>query len=640
MRTRLLLLAAIAVPLLGAGVLLTRAVVGTERERQLTDILRVALWRIDARASTMLLAEASRAPESFRSFWSPVEAFGEPLARTVRVRLPSPLLPLPESPVWLHVREHGGRIDSPQVPEGAERKLALDGLVPAEGLAEAESRLDELRRLLAVAGPPGDLPPPVAHGAFRDLPGGEAALAPGPAPRAQAQPRAEPPPAARPSTPPEAAAPRGVDTDFAGRALSNADMQRAARQFAMGQQFAPERRAERSRAVAEPAADTASPADAPAATRPPVAVAEAAAEMPHVLPAAASAPPPVPPPVTGMIEARWLGTRFLALARRARIEGREEVQMAVVDWPALQRQLIEPVADLLPGAVLRPLLPGDPQTARLASLPLHLDPGPAILPPLDPAARMTLATAWAALLAGLAGAGVLLVAAQRLAERRAAFVGAVTHELRTPLTALRLHADLLADPRIDGDGGKRRQRVGIVRAEAGRLAHLIDNVLDYARLERRQPPQARSMPLTDLLAPVLPRLRERLALAGMELAAEEPPGALVACDPAAVERILLNLVDNAAKYAAAGAQPVSLRILIGRRCELRLRDHGPGLAADVRRRLFAPFARSAEAAAGHAPGVGLGLALCRRLVRAQGGDLRLEEPADGGVEAVVELPLG
>ena len=75
----------------------------------------------------------------------------------------------------------------------------------------------------------------------------------------------------------------------------------------------------------------------------------------------------------------------------------------------------------------------------------------------------------------------------------------------------------------------------------------------------------------------------------------------------------------------------------GRRLGITLRDHGPGLAPDLRRRLVAPFARSAEQAAGNAPGVGLGLALCRRLARAQSGDLRLEEPTDGGVLAVLEL---
>jgi signal transduction histidine kinase len=114
---------------------------------------------------------------------------------------------------------------------------------------------------------------------------------------------------------------------------------------------------------------------------------------------------------------------------------------------------------------------------------------------------------------------------------------------------------------------------------------------------------------------------------------------VAACDPAAVERILVNVIDNAATHAT-GSDHIAASVRFGRRLEIRARDHGPGLAADVRDKLFVPFSRSAEAAAGAAPGVGLGLALCRRLARAQGGDLRLEQPDDGDVEAALKLPLG
>jgi signal transduction histidine kinase len=107
-----------------------------------------------------------------------------------------------------------------------------------------------------------------------------------------------------------------------------------------------------------------------------------------------------------------------------------------------------------------------------------------------------------------------------------------------------------------------------------------------------------------------------------------------------VGRILVNLADNAAKYAAAGGR-VELTITAGAAIEIRLRDFGPGLDAATRRRLFQPFHRSAEAAAGSAPGVGLGLALGRRLARAMGGDLRADVPADGrGLVMVLSLPRG
>lgn len=117
------------------------------------------------------------------------------------------------------------------------------------------------------------------------------------------------------------------------------------------------------------------------------------------------------------------------------------------------------------------------------------------------------------------------------------------------------------------------------------------------------------------------------------------PSKRVRTDPAAVDQILFNLVDNAGKYAAAAADR---RIHIeadsaGRWAVLRVRDHGPGISARDLRCLFKPFRKSAERAATSAPGVGLGLALSRRLARALGGDLRLVRA--GGAGAAFELRL-
>ncbi len=342
---------------------------------------------------------------------------------------------------------------------------------------------------------------------------------------------------------------------------------------------------------------------------------------------------------TGTLVPRWVGSD-LVLVRRALSRGRVQAQVAVLSVPILTAQAEAAVADLFPAAHLEPAPSGESGPDQLAALPLRLVPG-AIDLPLSSTARWTLGAAWLGAGIGLAGALTAVLAVWRLGERRAAFVSAVTHELRTPLTSLRLHADLLADPRIGGDPERRNQRISVLRAEAGRLAHLVENVLDYARLERRSPPAPQMLDLAPLLDGIVPRLSERLAAAGLELTTVAPPACRIAGDPEAISRILANLADNAAKYVAGAADlRVELRAtLIDRRVELRLRDHGPGLAPDVRARLFIPFARSSEAAAGSAPGVGLGLALCRRLARAMGGDLRLEQPADGGTDAVLVLPL-
>jgi signal transduction histidine kinase len=116
----------------------------------------------------------------------------------------------------------------------------------------------------------------------------------------------------------------------------------------------------------------------------------------------------------------------------------------------------------------------------------------------------------------------------------------------------------------------------------------------------------------------------------------------VLADPSAVEQILFNLIDNACKYAA-GAQQRTLTVAVARtgtQLAIRVRDYGPGLSAALQRRLFQPFRKSADDAARSAPGVGLGLALSRRLARDIGGDLRFDAGVIDGAAFTVWLPLG
>jgi signal transduction histidine kinase len=116
----------------------------------------------------------------------------------------------------------------------------------------------------------------------------------------------------------------------------------------------------------------------------------------------------------------------------------------------------------------------------------------------------------------------------------------------------------------------------------------------------------------------------------------------VQADVSAVEQILFNLVDNACKYAAHEATEKVIQLKAdadGRAAMLSVRDHGPGIPLREAKRLFEPFHKSAHEAAHSAPGVGLGLALCRRLSRAMGGELQLERDGEPGACFVLTLPL-
>jgi signal transduction histidine kinase len=349
----------------------------------------------------------------------------------------------------------------------------------------------------------------------------------------------------------------------------------------------------------------------------------------------------------GTMEPQWVGDALL-LVRRVRVNGVLYVQGCWMDWPLLQSELLTAIQDLLPNARLEhaaaTATPGADDERRLATIPVRLVPGTiaAAVGSASPI-RLSLAGAWACLLLAAIAVAALLRGVMTLSERRRVFVSAVTHELRTPLTTFRLYTDMLAEGMVPED--KRTDYFGRLRAEAERLGHLVENVLFYARLESGRAGAVReSVDLVATVREIAERLQEGARKSGMTLVIEARAHAVLRArvDRSALEQILVNLVDNACKYASAATKP-EIRIEIehqDQRALVRVRDQGPGLSPAERRRLFRPFSKSDREAANSAPGVGLGLALSRRLARAQGGDLRLDTAATPpGATFVLSLPL-
>ena len=347
----------------------------------------------------------------------------------------------------------------------------------------------------------------------------------------------------------------------------------------------------------------------------------------------------------GVMKPMWFG-EALVLARRVTVGGQEYLQGAWLDWPALRQWLLAGVKDLAPSADLVPVgdAPQEDRSRMLAALPVRLVPGTVPAPETGETSpvALSLAVAWACVLLAAAAVGLLLWGTVALSERRGDFVSAVTHELRTPLTTFRMYSEMLAEGMVTDDQ-KRRRYLATLRVEALRLSHLVENVLAYARLERgRVRRRVEIVPVGDLVARLRDRLAERAAQARMELVIEAPEdnGLAVKADASAVEQIVFNLVDNACKYAAAAADK-RIHLVAGRAdggAVLKVCDHGPGISAADARRLFRPFSKSSQEAANSAPGVGLGLALSRRLARDMGGDLRLELQPAGGACFVLSLP--
>ncbi|MCU0723640.1 MAG: HAMP domain-containing histidine kinase, partial [Planctomycetes bacterium] len=316
---------------------------------------------------------------------------------------------------------------------------------------------------------------------------------------------------------------------------------------------------------------------------------------------------------------------LLVLVRRVRRENREALQGVLVDWAVLKAAAEEEVKDLFPSGALVPFREGPPRDPdrTLAVIPAALDPGarpdspgPALTP-----IRAGLGVLWIGFLAVAGALGFGLRGLLDLNRRRLEFVSAVTHELRTPLTTFTMYSEMLKEGMVPP--GKEGEYFAALHEESLRLSHLVQNVLDFSRLEsRRVEPRKERAPLERHLERILPLLEARCARAGrpFRFASSVAAGAEASLDAAALGQILFNLADNACKYGK-GAVTLSAALEAGR-LRFEMADEGPGVDSADAGRLFAPFFRGKASGSGE-PGVGLGLALCLRWAREMGGDLLL-----------------
>lgn len=217
------------------------------------------------------------------------------------------------------------------------------------------------------------------------------------------------------------------------------------------------------------------------------------------------------------------------------------------------------------------------------------------------------------------------------AMEKTSFVSSVSHELKTPLTSIRMYAELLRDGRVTAPE-KIAHYLSVIVTESQRLTRLVNNVLDFGKLEQgRKTYQHSSFDLKEMLQTVIDVHGVRLKDAGLRVHTALPEGPLpLVSDRDALEQVLLNLLDNAVKYAATGEwlaveldgtaeQPVS---------EIRIRDRGPGIPPDHRARIFEKFHRVDHSLTAGQAGSGLGLSIARRIMRDLGGDL-LYQPEEG-----------
>jgi two-component system phosphate regulon sensor histidine kinase PhoR len=283
----------------------------------------------------------------------------------------------------------------------------------------------------------------------------------------------------------------------------------------------------------------------------------------------------------------------------------------VAEWPTIETSVQAAAAD---------------ERARPASLPIELNDR----------------ELWLSFVAVRTANGVVyafrdLTSERRLEESKTEFIATVSHELRTPMTAVLGAANTLLRTDVDLTPDTRRRLLEMISVQAARLAQVTDRVLLAGRLDRdevrveRTPVDVQRVvrDAVSVLEPTVPettRIEQRLDSA-----------VTAAGDSDQLQQVLLNLVDNAVKYAGSGATVVVSTRRDGDRVRIEVADDGPGIAVTDRDRIFEKFYR-ADPSLRFAPGgTGLGLYICRELIERMGGRITVDSEPSAGSRFSVEL---
>lgn len=225
-----------------------------------------------------------------------------------------------------------------------------------------------------------------------------------------------------------------------------------------------------------------------------------------------------------------------------------------------------------------------------------------------------------------------------LVRLRTDFTSSVSHELRTPLSQILLFGETLRLGRARTPD-EQRLAVETIVEEGRRLMHLVDNLLQFDRASRGAPPlPVAPVRVAEVVQSACDAFNALAQASQMTVTCRVPAALAVRADAAALRHVLLNFLDNAAKY---GPSPQDVRLSadrVGDAVRISVDDQGPGIPRDEREHIWAPFARLDRDRRGTRPGGGIGLSVARDLTLRQGGTCRVEDAEGGGARFVVELP--
>jgi len=228
----------------------------------------------------------------------------------------------------------------------------------------------------------------------------------------------------------------------------------------------------------------------------------------------------------------------------------------------------------------------------------------------------------------------------RLGEMKTNFVSSVSHELRAPIASMRLLAEGL-DRGIISDPAKQKEYYKLLSQESRRLSTLIENILDYSRIDQgrktfQKDPADLSALVQQTIAMMTPAATDRR----VSLVAPAPkslPDATVVCDGVAIQQALINLLDNAIKHSPPEALVTVGLERAGQSVSLWVEDHGPGIPIEEREKIFQRFYRRGTELRRETQGIGIGLTIVKHIVEAHGGRVLVTGEIGHGSRFTVEI---
>ena len=245
-------------------------------------------------------------------------------------------------------------------------------------------------------------------------------------------------------------------------------------------------------------------------------------------------------------------------------------------------------------------------------------------------------------IAAIISGGILLtrltLSNMKDARQKTSFVSSVSHELKTPLTSIRMYAELLLSKRVKNED-KIETYLSTIVNESGRLTRLINNILDFGKLEQGSKKyQLENVEIDRFLAQVIKTHSIRIKAQDLEIKTWIEKGDYKAeTDRDAIEQVVLNLLDNALKYAGQGKFIEFVLKKEDAFIVLKICDDGPGIPKEHQHRIFDKFYRIDNSLTSQQPGSGLGLSIAQQIMKDLGGDLCLEPLSPNGACFIIRI---